>query len=377
MLNNPKLPLMILCLMTMGFIQVMGQESPRLVVGTYTSGKSEGIYIFDFEAGTGNSKLLSVTKGIKNPSYLAVSPDNKYIYAVSEQNGGGNAGAVYAYQYDKGTASLQFLNQQPSGGDDPCYITTNKNGRWVIVGNYSSGSLKALQTVKGVLQPNPKVLTHTGKGSDPGRQEKPHVHATYFSQDNAYLYVPDLGIDQVVVYAFNPGNGQLTRKSAASVEAGSGPRHIVFHPSGNYAYLMEELKGRVTVFQADKKTGALKAIQSISSAADGFTGDMGSADIHISKDGRFVYASNRGSANDIAIFRVDPSSGLLTKVGNQPVLGIAPRNFTFDPSESFLLVANMKSDEVVIFSRDAQTGKLTDTGKRIAVPTPVCLKWIR
>jgi 6-phosphogluconolactonase len=364
---------LLLCLTV---LSSLSQENYRLVVGTYTSGKSEGIYLYDFNQKTGEATRVSVTRNIVNPSYLAVSPDQQYVYAVSEQNGGGNAGQVYAYAYNRANGELTFINKQPSGGDDPCYVSVGKNGKWVIAGNYSSGSLKALRSSAGHLFDENKAILHEGKGFNPDRQEKPHVHATFLSTDNKTLYVPDLGIDQVVVYRFDSYSGQLTRKSSVSVKPGGGPRHIDIHPNGKFAYVMEELKGNVTVFNIDRSNGNLIPLQTISAAAEGFSGDMGSADIHISSDGKFVYASNRGNANDIAIFSVDPKKGTLTKVANQPVLGVAPRNFTLDPSENFLLVANMKSDEIVVFSRDKKNGKLTDTGKRIPVPTPVCLKWI-
>lgn len=363
----------LLCLIV---LTSLAQKNYRLVIGTYTSGKSEGIYIYDVDLNSGTASPVSVTKNIPNPSYLAVSPDQQFVYAVSERNGGGNAGQVYAFAYNKNTGELSFINQQPSGGDDPCYVSVSRNGKWVIAGNYSSGSLKALRSAGGRLYDDNKAIRHEGKGPNAERQEQPHVHATYLSADNKTLYVPDLGIDQVVIYRFDSNSGQLTKKSSTAVSPGGGPRHIDIHPNGKFAYVMEELKGHVSVFTIDHSTGHLSHLQTISSAAEGFTGDMGSADIHISSDGRFVYASNRGTANDIAIFSVDPKKGTLTKVGNQSVLGIAPRNFTLDPTENFLLVANMKSDEIVIFSRDKKSGKLTDTGKRIKVPTPVCLKWI-
>jgi len=352
------------------------QNSYYLVTGTYTNGKSEGIYIHEFDLKTGDAKQLNVVKGIKNPSYLAVSPDEKFVYAVSEQNNAGNGGKVYAYSFNKAAANLEEISSQPSGGDDPCYISVDKTGNWVVAGNYSSGSLKAMRVKNGILQEDTRIIRHTGSGINKERQEKPHVHCTYFSTNNKYVYVPDLGIDKVMIYGFNSNNGDLRNIGSASVEPGSGPRHIIIHPGGKYAYLMEEIKGRVSVFSVNGQTGMLNKIQTVSAAADGFTGDMGSADIHISRDGKFLYASNRGDANDIAIFSVDPLNGKLKKIGNQPVLGIAPRNFTLDPTEKFLLVANMKSDEIVIFKRDTRTGKLTDSGKRISVPTPVCLRWI-
>lgn len=364
---------LLLCLVA---FSSMSQESYRLVIGTYTSGKSEGIYIYDVNLKTGEAKQVSVAKDITNPSYLAISPDQKYVYAVSERNGGGNAGQVYAYAYNRQDGQLSFINKQASGGDDPCYVTVSGNGKWVVAGNYSSGSLKALRSAGGKLFDEHKAILHEGKGANPARQEKPHVHATFLSKDNKTLYVPDLGIDKVVIYRFDDYSGQLTQQSSISVKPGGGPRHIEIHPNGKFAYLIEELKGSVTVFSIAPSNGELTELQTISTAAEGFSGEMGSADIHISSDGRFLYASNRGEANDIAIFSVDPAKGTLTKTGNQSVLGIAPRNFSIDPSGNYLLVANMKSDEIVIFTRDKATGKLTDTGKRISVPTPVCLKWI-
>ena len=361
---------------TINVLNGMSQDSYFLVTGTYTNGKSEGIYIHEFNTKTGDAKPLNVVKGIKNPSYLAVSPDEKYVYAVSEQNNAGNGGRVYAYSFDKLSANMQEINSQPSGGDDPCYISVDNTGKWVVVGNYSSGSLKAMRVMDGRLQEDSRVIRHTGHSINKERQEKPHVHCTYFDANNKYLYVPDLGIDKVMIYRFNVNNGDLFNVGSAGVELGSGPRHIIISPNGKYAYLMEEIKGRVSVFSVSSQTGTLDKIQTISSAAVGFTGDMGSADIHLTQDGKFLYASNRGEANDIAIFSVDGLNGTLTKIGNQPVLGIAPRNFSFDPTENFLLVANMNSNEVVIFARNSNNGLLTDTGKRISIPTPVCLKWI-
>lgn len=353
------------------------QEKCYLVIGTYTSGKSKGIYVHEFNTRTGESRQLNTIGGIKNPSYLTVSPDGKYVYAVSEQNGGGDAGMVYAYRFNKANGRMELINSTKSGGDDPCYISVDRSGKWVFVGNYSSGSLKLIRSEEGVLQESNTVIKHTGSSINKDRQEKPHVHSTVLSKDNKFLYAPDLGIDKVMVYEFEPKTGKLAKSSEAAIGAGGGPRHIIFHPNGKFAYLVEEIKGNVSVFSVNQKSGALTKIQTVSSAAKGFTGDMGSADIHITKNGKFLYASNRGEANDIAIFAVDQAKGTLSHKGNQPVLGVAPRNFALDPTEKFLLVANQKSDEIVIFQRDIKTGMLSDTGKRIAVPAPVCLQWVR
>jgi 6-phosphogluconolactonase len=370
-----KIILTNLLLLTIGF--ALGQQKYYLVTGTYTNGKGEGVYIHEFNAGSGDSRQLNVVRGIKNPSYLAVSPDEKYVYVVSELNGGGDAGMVNAYAFNKATGNMKFINSVRSGGDDPCYVTVDRSGNWVFVGNYSSGSLKMISSENGSLKESSDPIKHTGSGINKDRQEKPHVHSTVLSADNRFLYAPDLGIDKIMIYAFDAKKGTLSNVGEAAVDPGGGPRHIIFHPNGRYAYLVEEMKGNVSVFSVNQKSGALTKVQTISSAAKGFTGDMGSADIHITKDGKFLYASNRGAANDIAIFAVDPSNGTLSHKSNQSVMGIAPRNFSLDPTEKFLLVANQRSDEIVIFKRDKKTGMLSDSGKRIAVPTPVCLTWIK
>lgn len=341
-----------------------------LLVGTYTTGKSEGIYVYKFNSSNGEfspvSKIWSA-----NPSFLAVSPDNKFVYAVNENQPGG----VSSFSFDKSTGNLKELNKQPSGGDHPCYITTDKTGGWVITGNYSGGNLSVLPVNKdGSLEKPTQTIHHEGSSVNTARQEKPHVHATVFSPDGKYLFVPDLGIDKVMVYKFNSNKGRLSSHSSpfAAVAPGAGPRHFDFHPSGKYAYLMEELTGSVSVFSHRK--GKLKHIQTISALPAGYKGSIGSADIHVSPDGKYLYSSNRGESNSIALFSIDDKSGKLTAMGHRSTEGKTPRNFNFDPSGNFLLVANQNSDEIVIFKRNS--GLLEDTGKRIQVPKPVCIKWI-
>jgi len=356
------------------------QKNPYLVVGTYTSGKSEGIYVFQVNPSTGEAAQVSVTNGIKNPSYLAISPDKEFIYAVEELNGGGNSGKVVSYRFNNKDGSLTRIIEKPSGGDDPCYITTDKSGRWIITGNYSSGTISVHPVNKnGVLGDAVCRIQHEGNSVNKERQTSPHVHSTVLNEANSFLYVPDLGTDKVMIYAFNKKSGMLTPAAEpfAAVKPGAGPRHFILSHDGKTAYLAEELTGTVNVFKVDNKNGSLQSVQSISGAKPGFSGFMGSADIHISPDGKFLYTSNRGDANDISIFSINASNGKLTYLGSEPVLGKTPRNFCIDPSGNFLLVANQNSDEIVVFKRDKNTGKLTDSGKRIAVPNPVCLKWVK
>jgi 6-phosphogluconolactonase len=267
----------------------------------------------------------------------------------------------------------------PSGGDDPCYITTDKSGKWIIAGNYTSGTVSVLPVKKGMLGPSVSRMVHEGNSINKERQNSPHVHSTVLDADNNYLYVPDLGTDKVMIYNFNKKTGILTPASYpfAAVKPGSGPRHFEFARNGRTAYLVEELTGTVTVFSVDKKSGSLQPVQSISGAKPGFIGFMGSADIHVSPDGKFLYTSNRGDANDISIFSINSENGKLTYLNSEPVKGKTPRNFCMDPSGNLLLVANQETNEIVVFTRDKNTGKLTDSGKRIAVPNTVCLKWVK
>lgn len=362
-----------LCLLFMAISNMACTQTNKqqyLLVGTYTSGKSEGIYVYSFDSNTGEFKPVSIAKGIRNPSFLAVSPDKKHVYSVSETEG---QGSVSAFSFNSG--SLTLLNSRSSGGNGPCYVAVNKTGKWAAVGNYGGGSFEILPiNTDGSLGEATTVMVHQGKSVNPNRQEKAHVHATVFAPGDDYLFVPDLGMDKVMVYAFNNKTGSISSASPASSNPGNGPRHLDFHPDGKYAYLMEEMSGTVTVFSYNK--GKLMPIQNITSHPAGYKGDIGSADIHVSPDGKFLYASNRGESNTIAIFSINEKNGQLLPAGHQSTLGKTPRNFNLDPSGNFLLVANQNSDNIVIFKRDKKTGKLTPLDKQIQVPNPVCIKWV-
>ncbi|MBD0331638.1 MAG: lactonase family protein [Chitinophagaceae bacterium] len=345
-----------------------------LLVGTYTKGKSEGIYVYDFQPSTADVVLLDSVK-TSNPSYLAVSPGNRHVYAVNENGPDNGSGKVSAFAFNKSNRQLTLVNQQSSGGDDPCYITVDKTGKWVIVGNYSSGTLSVLPVAPdGGVGTAVITLQHKGSGPNKLRQQSPHVHATVLSPNNKYLLVTDLGIDKILCYNFNSKKGILTTKSSTKLSDGSGPRHLDFHPSGKWVYVIQELSGTVTTFKYNN--GSLQQIQEINLLPQEYTGEGTSADIHVSPDGRFLYASNRNPTNSITIFAIDQISGKLSVVGHQSTLGKVPRNFNFDPTGNFLLVANQETDNIVIFRIDKQTGALADTGKQIHVPNPVCLKWI-
>ncbi len=346
-----------------------------MLIGTYTSGKSTGIYVYEFNSKDQTTKLVDSISS-SNPSYLAVSPGQEFVYAVNENDASSGGGKVTAFSFDKSNGDLKEINQQGTLGDHPCYITVDETGKWVIAGNYSSGSISILQANEdGSLSNRVSVIQHTGKGKDSNRQRSPHVHATVLSPDNKFLYVPDLGIDKVMIYGFDAKAGVLNpTKDTAWVQDGSGPRHFTFHPSGNYAYLIQELSGTITAFKY--LGGKLEAMQITSTLPGDYRGSFTSADIHVTPDGKFLYASNRDASNTIAIFKIDEASGKLNLVGHQSTLGRTPRNFSIHPSGDFLFVANQNSDSIVIFSINKETGRLTDTGKRVDVGNPVCIKWI-
>jgi 6-phosphogluconolactonase len=350
-----------------------------LFIGTYTqgglaSGASKGIYVYEFDETTGDATPVS-TIMTDNPSYLALAADGKYLYAVNE-TGGAKPGGVSAFAFDKTKGKLTFLDKQASGGDDPCYISVDSHRKWAIVANYSGGSFGCLPIhADGSVGPITQFVQHTGKGAT-SRQEKPHVHSAIFAPDEKYLVVSDLGLDQLSLYHFDAGAATrpLTpfHDSLVTITAGSGPRHSSFNTGKPFVYLISELSGTVDAFHSTN--AGLSPIQRLSSHPEGYKGDIGSADLHIAPGGRFLYASNRGDANSIAIYAIDAATGKLSIKGFQSTEGKGPRNFMIDPSGKFLLVGNQRSNSIIIFRIDPKTGLLTDTGKKLEVPAPVCLK---
>lgn len=350
-------------------------QNPYLFIGTYTNGQSKGIYVYRFNTATGTGTEIS-TITAKNPSYLAIAPDGKHLYATDEEQ---KSGEVGAYAFDPATGKLAFLNSQSAMGSCPCYVTEDKTGRWVFVANYCSGNLAAFPVNSdGSLAPAAQTIQHQGKGFDTARQESPHVHSTILSPDEKYLMVADLGTDREHVYSFDPtASAPLSeaRDSAASLHPGTGPRHIAFHPLKQDVYILGELSGTIDAFHFDSKNGKLSHFQRIRTTPESFRGFPGSADIHISANGKFLYATNRGTSNTIAVFGIN-RDGKLSEKQILSVNGNHPRNFTIDPTGRYLLVANRDTDNIVIFKIDPATGLLKSTGKEIKLPNPVCLKFL-
>ncbi len=342
-----------------------------LFVGTYTAKTSEGIYVYKFNTKTGNLTYVSTAKGIKNPTFLTITQNQKFIYSVEEMDEGG---AVNAFRFDKNSGILTLLNTQSSGGAGPCYISVDQTGKWVVAGNYKGGSLSILPTkADGSLDSATQTIQHTGKSINPERQDMPHVHSVNIAPNNKDIFVPDLGTDKIFVYTLNDRTGLLSPGNPPFVSAlpGSGPRHFTIHPNQKFAYVIQELNATITAF--NYKNGTLEAFQTVETLPKDFTGKKWCADIHISPDGKFLYGSNRGHES-LVIFKIDQKTGSLTYVGHQNVLGKTPRNFIIDPTGEFILVANQDSDNIVVFKRDKETGLLVATGKEVKVSMPVCLK---
>ncbi len=350
-------------------------QHPYLLIGTYTNnGMSKGIHVYSFDSNTGQMKPVSQVK-TTNPSYLAVAADQQHVYAVNENDG---AGDVSSFKFDSTKGELSLIMEVPSGGEYPCYVSISKNGKFIAVANYGTGNAVVYPvTADGDIDMPVQEVHHEGTGPNKARQEKAHAHAAVFSPDGNYLMINDLGIDKIMVYKFNNETGALSLGNPAfvPVKPGSGPRHLTFDDSGNFAYLITELTGEVIVYSF--ANGWFHTVQSISTHPKNYKGAIGSADIHISPDGKFLYASNRGDANSLAIFKRNKHNGKLKLVGFQSTMGVMPRNFNFDPSGNFLLVANQASNNVVVFRVNKKKGLLTPTGNTITVGSPVCIQWIK
>jgi 6-phosphogluconolactonase len=364
--------LYLLAVMTSSLTTNAQKSNYHLVIGTYTApGKSEGIYVYDFNTSTAELKQVSVEKNVINPSFLTVTPDRKFLYAVNED---GDKSMVSAFSFDDATGKLGFLNKQKVEGADPCYLIADH--QHVITANYTGGSISVYgRDQSGALTSVKQLIQHTGSGIDKSRQESAHVHMVRFSPDHQYVVCNDLGEDKVKLYGYNKDaeNDVLTLKDSISVKPGSGPRHIIFDKEGKYAYLIQEMHGDVTAFSYTN--GTLKKIQETSVVDKDFKGESGGSDIQLSADGKFLYISNRGTANTITTFAVG-KDGQLTKKGQVSTAGDAPRAFTIDPSGDWLLVGHQKTNDIVIFKRNQRTGELTNTGKKIEIGAPVCFVFV-
>jgi 6-phosphogluconolactonase len=346
-----------------------------LYIGTYSMADLDSIYIYQMDPVTG---LLESHEGFKagaNPSYLTLSPNGQFLYAVNQLTTfeGQPGGAVSAFAIDPLSGKLRFLNQQPSHGSGPCHLTTDKEGRFLLVANYLSGTLSVYPIdAQGRLDTASQVVQHHGRGVA-REQEGPHAHFVTVSPDNRFVLCCDLGIDKVLVYRFDTVNGKLFAHSEAVLPQGAGPRHLDFHPNGKYIYLINELNSTMTVFTYNTETGTINERQTLSTLPEGFKGANSCAEVWVHPSGKYVYGSNRGH-DSICIFSVDEGTGRLRLMGHEPTRGKTPRYFGLDPTGRFLLAANQDSDTVVNFQIDTRTGRLSYL-QLIDVPKPVCVKF--
>ena len=337
-------------------------------IGTYTKGDSEGIYSFIFHADTGKIEDIKVAAELNNPTYLAISSNNQFLYSVAQD---GSKGGVAAFSLNNSNGELQLLNKLTAEGSPPCHVSLDRENRYLLSGNYHKGLVEAytLNHENGLINGEPSMIEH--KGITEG--QKPHTHYAAFTPDEKFITVIDLGIDQLLTYKLL--NDQLMKVSQLNLKPGSGPRHLVFHPNGQYAYLITELSSEIIVVKYDEENGTFTQVQSISTIPTHFTENNQCSAIHITSDGCYVYAGNRGH-NSIAVFRVDQDTHTLFFVEHISSEGNWPRDFSLDPTETFMICSNQESSNLVIYRRASDTGKLTLLQADIEVPHPVCIKFL-
>ena len=346
-------------------------------VGTYTTKtNSKGIYAYRYDAATGNFSSLGVAAESADPSFVAVPPNGKFLYAVNEA---GKNSMVSAFALEPKTGKLTLLNQLPALGEDPCYISFDKTGKYVLVANYSSGSMPVFPILPdGRLGEHTALIQHGGSlGPNKERQDGPHAHWIETSRDNRFALAADLGLDEVLVYKFNAAKGTLAPNTPpfTKLHPGSGPRHIAFRPDGKFLYVVSELSSTVSAFCYDARAGTLRELQTVTTLPKEFSGRNDTAEIAVHSNGRFLYASNRGH-DSITVFAIDHAKGTLTFVSRVPTGGKEPRHFAFDPSGNYLFAENQLSNNIVVFKIDIATGGLNPTGQVIDVPSPVDLTFV-
>jgi 6-phosphogluconolactonase len=351
-----------------------------LYVGTFSVRGSAGLYVYNFNRAKRTLTLVQTVPTPESPSFVGIHPTGKFLYSVNRGKAKDSdlEGSISAFAIDAKTGRLSDLNNRSSFGADPCHISFDKTGQYAFVSNYGEGNLVVLPVFEDGLVGNPSdSKKYIASSVNPARQESSHIHSALISPDNRILYAADLGADKIYSYNFNLNTGKLepSQQKEAVVIPGAGPRHFTFHPNGNFLYLSEELTSSVCSFKIDKKTGALTVLQdSVLSLPASFTGKNSSADLHITPNGKFLYMSNRGF-NGISIFTVAPT-GKIKLAGHQPTGGQTPRNFMIDPRGEYLFAANQDTDTIILFRINAKTGLLTQVGKPVKVPSPVCLKML-
>jgi 6-phosphogluconolactonase len=340
--------------------------------GTYTNGESIGIYRFTLDTEKGRVYDVQPAAQLGNPTYLTIDKGNQFLYSVVKQ---GDAGGVASFAINQHTGELEAINSEVLEGASPCHISVNGTNQNVVTANYHKGTIESFSTRQesGQIQPDPFVVQHHGGGPNKERQEKPHAHFAGFTPDEKYVVAVDLGIDKIITYSVD--NGSLTEVNSLAVTAGSGPRHLVFHPNSRYAYVMTELSNEVIVLGYNADEGSFSMIQSVLAIPADFTQNSQGSAIHISADGKFIYAGNRGH-DSIAVFSVSEESGELTFIEHTHTEGHWPRDFALDPTQKYIVASNQESGTLALFERDQLTGRLALLQRDIAVPDAVCVKFL-
>ena len=360
-------------------------ENTSMIVylGTSTGGKSatsKGIYRARLDMNSGALSAPELVAETNSPGFLAIHPNRRFLYAANESVlvSGERIGAASSFKIDPATGDLQLINSQAAHGKGPCHITIDSTGQAALVANYSSGNVVALPIKPdGSLGEVSANVQHAGSSANPRRQEGPHAHSIYPDPTNRFALSCDLGTDQVLVYRLDPQQATITPNDPpfATVAAGSGPRHLAFHPSGKFAYVLTELLNTVIAFEWDPRRGVLSEIQTISTLPDGYAEKTYGSEIAVHPNGRFVYTANRGH-DSLAVFAVDESTGKLTSRGQTPIGGTFPRHFAIDPTGKFLIAANQHSNDLTIFRIDAMSGSLTPINSPIPLGTPMCVRFM-
>jgi 6-phosphogluconolactonase len=351
-----------------------------IYIGTYTGAKSKGIYVSRFDSATGRLASPELAVATPSPSFLSLAPSGRFLYAVGETANldGKGGGAVSAFSLDAQTGKLTLLNQQPSAGAGPCHLAVDPTGKCLLVANYGSGSIAALPIqADGTLAEPASIIQHRGSSLNPQRQAGPHAHFITPDPANRFALACDLGLDQLLVYRLDASKSSLAANVPpfAAVKPGAGPRHLTFHPSGHFVFLINEMDSTLTAFAYDAKRGALKELQTVSTLPKEFTGTSYCAEVQVHPSGKFVYGSNRGH-DSLAVFGFDPAKGKLTCLEHQPAQGRTPRHFAIDPTGQWLLAENQDSDNIVVFRVDSKTGRLSPTGQVVSVGAPVCAVFV-
>ncbi|AOZ94383.1 lactonase family protein [Paenibacillus crassostreae] len=344
-------------------------------VGSYAESADNGVYVYTFDEGKGQLKLVDTVAGLKNPTFLNVDADSHKLYAISESHSaeGNKIGEIVAFAIDSTSGALNKLDRKDSVQSTTCHIQRDSEGKFLIVTSYHGGMIGLISINEdGTLGEVLDVQQHEGHSVHPN-QDRPHPHSSFFSPDGKFLFVQDLGLDIIQAYSLNSETQQLLKKGTTHLHPGAGPRHLTFHPNGKNAFVINELDSTITSFLYQEGDGVLAELETVPTLPINFTEENGCAEIVISQDGKFVYGSNRGH-DSIVVYAFDEVAGKLTLVEHVSVEGQHPRHFAFTPKGDYLIVANRDTNNLTTFRVDQESGRLQYTGISVSVSKPVCVQ---